>query len=204
MGITTVAVFSEADRNMPFVKEANQAIYIGESPPSESYLDINKIIIENQDFLMGFIKKRSWESQAVEDVFQSTIVEAIRSFKNFKGDSMPRTWLCGIAMNMIKVHAKKTNSSMVVSLDDLEENYISGFTGSAHGEDPCSCYEKEEWADVVLNAFNKLPDNMKITFNEVVNYGKTYEEVAVLLDVPVGTVRSRISRAREILRKSVK
>ena len=167
-------------------------------------LDINKIIVENKDFLMGFIKKRSWDSQAVEDIFQSTVLESIKSFKNFKGESAPSTWLCGIAMNMIRAHAKKYNSTKVMSLDDIDDYQFSPSLEEGFAEDPCTYCEKEEWSQHILSAFEKLPVNMRLTFNEVVNHGKTYEEVAMMLDVPVGTVRSRISRAREILKASVK
>lgn len=172
-------------------------------PDSVSNLDINQLVLENQDFLKRFIMKRTWDKQAVEDVFQSTMLELLKSYHTFQGDSLPRTWMCGVAMNMIKTHAKKSNSSKFSTLEDMEESSMVGVFSERDCEDPADLHERDEWMNQALSAFERLPNEMRITFNEVINNGKTYEEVANLLGVPVGTVRSRISRARDILRKSV-
>ena len=161
---------------------------------------IDQLIHEHGTFIKKFIVKRTWDPQSSDDIYQSTMLEAIKSFKNFRGDSHPRTWLCGIAFNIIRNHAKSLNMPLMESLDVLN-NCSSMTDNQTFGtEDPCKIYEREKTLEIIQHSFESLSADIKITFNEVINRGRSYEETANLLNLPIGTVRSRISRARDILK----
>lgn len=163
-------------------------------------LSIDELIETHGHFVMKFIKKRCWDIQSADDIFQSTMLEALKCFSKFRGDSHPRTWLCGIAYNMVRNHAKSFNSPSFESLDSLNNNeYITDHTNFGT-EDPFNIHLRDAQLDHLCTIFNTLPNDMKITFDEVVSNGKTYEQTAKILNLPIGTVRSRISRARDIFR----
>lgn len=163
-------------------------------------LSINSLIEEHGDFVFKFIRKRTWDGQNHEDIYQSTMVEALKSFKNFRGESHPRTWLCGIAFNMIRNHAKTMMGPIMESIeDDLSLQDYNEMT-TFGTEDPSDIYVRDCQLEKILHIFNELPHDMRITFEEVMSKGKSYEETAASLNLPIGTVRSRISRVREIFR----
>ena len=161
---------------------------------------IGSLIETHGHFVMKFIKKRCWNIQSADDIFQSTMLEAIRCFGKFRGESHPRTWLCGIAYNMIRNHAKSFNTPSFESLDSLHTNdYYADHTNYGT-EDPFNIHLRDAQLDHLCTIFDMLPDDMKTTFDEVVSNGRTYEQTAKILNLPIGTVRSRISRARDIFR----
>ena len=127
--------------------------------------------------------------------------EALKSFKNFRGDSKPRTWLCGIAYNVIRSYAKTLDSHNIESLDSCSNIDNVMYHNSFGTEDPCDIYSRDLQIDNIGRVFDGLPHDMRMTFDQVISQGKSYEETACALNLPIGTVRSRVSRAREIFRE---
>lgn len=160
---------------------------------------IEALVSEHGKFLKNFIAKRTWNEQDIEDIYQSTLVEAIKSFPKFRNESQPRTWLCGIAYNVIRNYARKLNLISCDSLDILESVDIEAME-SAGGEDPANIYDRESFLEKLQDVSSGLPAAVRQTFFMVTDSGKNYEQTAQLLGVPIGTVRSRVSRAREVLR----
>lgn len=171
-----------------------------EKSKKDGTLSIDSLIEIHGNFVMKFIKKRCWDIQSADDIFQSTMLEALKCFSKFRGESHPRTWLCGIAYNMIRNHAKSSNTPSFESLDNLHNNeYLTDNTNYGT-EDPFNIHLRDAQLDHLCTIFDGLPNDMKITFDEVVSNGRTYEQTAKILDLPIGTVRSRISRARDIFK----
>lgn len=166
----------------------------------QSLPSINTLLEEHGTFVFKFIRKRTWDQQSCEDIYQSTMVEALKCFKNFRGESQPRTWLCGIAYNMIRNYSKGLSNHTTESLEDCK-NIESYMDDSSFGtEDPSDIHWRNVQLEKIAKVFDELPKDMRITFEEVVSRGKSYEETALSLNLPIGTVRSRIARAREIFR----
>lgn len=163
-------------------------------------LSIDELIETHGHFVMKFIKKRCWDIQSADDIFQSTMLEALKCFNKFRGESHPRTWLCGIAYNMVRNHAKSFNTPSFESLDNLHNNEYLTDNTIFGTENPFNIHLRDAQLDHLCTIFDTLPNDMKITFDEVVSNGRTYEETAKKLNLPIGTVRSRISRARDIFR----
>ena len=128
------------------------------------------------------------------------MLEALKCFKNFRNESQPRTWLCGIAYNIIRNYSKNLACQNLESIDDLSNEEPTLQMNTFGTEDPSEVYSRNLEIENVSKIFDELPTEMRTTFDEVISRGRSYEETAQLLNLPIGTVRSRISRAREIFR----
>lgn len=134
-----------------------------------------------------------------QDVVQDSFIRAYKSLSGFRGDSQFYTWMYRIAVNTAKNHlsSKKRRPSFDVELDDAEN--IDGGIYIQNNDTPEHELLRDEIAQVVSKALEQLPDDIRqaITLREM--EGLSYEEIADVMNTPVGTVRSRIFRAREAI-----
>jgi RNA polymerase sigma-70 factor (ECF subfamily) len=134
-----------------------------------------------------------------QDVVQDSFIRAYKSLSGFRGDSQFYTWMYRIAVNTAKNHlaSKKRRPSFDVELDDAEN--IDGGIYIQNNDTPEHELLRDEIAQVVSKALQLLPDDIRqaITLREM--EGLSYEEIADVMNTPVGTVRSRIFRAREAI-----
>lgn len=165
-------------------------------------LNIELLVKEYGQFLKQFIYRKLWDKQNAEDIFQTVILEAIKSKHTFKAECHPKYWLMGIASNVIKNTARKS-SAVMCSIDDVDGQSILDDITLDGAEDPADAYERELFLDSLQKAFSTLPEDMKVVMIEVVNNGSSYMDAAKKLNIAIGTVRSRISRARELMRMRV-
>lgn len=136
----------------------------------------------------------------VPDVVQEAFIKAYRALPNFRGDSAFYTWLYRIAINTAKNHlVSQSRKSPANSIDAQEaEDY-----GASEWLNEYASPEREVLADelesVIHQAISDLPPDLReaITLREI--EGLSYEEIATVMDCPIGTVRSRIFRAREAI-----
>jgi RNA polymerase sigma-70 factor (ECF subfamily) len=145
----------------------------------------------------------------VEDIAQETFVRAYRALPNFRGEAQFYTWLYRIAVNSAKkalVELKRDplvfESSHAAGADE-DETYRP-MNDLSSDETPEMLLAAKEVAAVVNAALEQLPDDLRqaITLREI--EGLTYEEIAGMMNCPIGTVRSRIFRAREAISQRVK
>ncbi len=145
----------------------------------------------------------------VEDIAQETFVRAYRALPNFRGEAQFYTWLYRIAVNSAKkalVELKRDplifESSHALNADD-DETYRP-VNELSSDETPEMLLAAKEVAAVVNVALEQLPEELRqaITLREI--EGLTYEEIAGMMNCPIGTVRSRIFRAREAISQRVK
>ena len=135
-----------------------------------------------------------------QDVAQESFIRAYRAIGNFRGDSQFYTWLYRIAVNTAKNHlvaAKRRPPTSDVDAEDAE--HFSGASRMHDGDTPEHELLREEIARTVSDAVSQLPEELRqaITLREM--DGLSYEEIAETMACPVGTVRSRIFRAREAI-----
>jgi RNA polymerase sigma factor (sigma-70 family) len=162
-------------------------------------LDIEQLVKEHGQYIKQFIYRKLWDKQNAEDIYQTVILEAIRSQHTFKAECHPKYWLMGIASNIIKNMAKKLPPA-TCSLDDSEGINILDDLLECAAEDPAAAYERDQLLESLQTAFSSLPEDMKMVMVEVINNGNSYMDTAKKLNIAIGTVRSRISRARELMR----
>ncbi|TPG88478.1 sigma-70 family RNA polymerase sigma factor [Pseudomonas caspiana] len=145
-----------------------------------------------------FIKKRVMNLDDVEDILQATFLEALRNEHKFRYDSQPQTWLCGIALNLIRNHFRKLyKQPFQESWEDREEQEISD------GCDIGAQVDDHRQLARVVRAIGSLPTTMQQVLRVSLEMDGNYQDTASSLGVPIGTVRSRLSRARERLKRSV-
>jgi RNA polymerase sigma-70 factor (ECF subfamily) len=135
-----------------------------------------------------------------QDVTQEAFIKAYRGLKNFRGDSAFYTWLYRIAINTAKNHLvtrSRTISDTGIDAADAEQFESGG--ALRENASPDRVMATEEIARVVQDTINLLPEDLRtaITLREF--EGLSYEEIALAMECPIGTVRSRIFRAREAI-----
>lgn len=141
---------------------------------------------------------RDWSE--CQDVTQDTFIRAYRAIGNFRGDAQFYTWLHRIAVNTAKNHLAAHNRRPPT--EDIEIGDAELYDGGARLRDtdtPERELMRQEMELSVMRAVDALPEELRmaITLREV--DGLSYEEIAQRMDCPIGTVRSRIFRAREAI-----
>lgn len=164
----------------------------------------NLLVSRYQNKLSGLLT-RYIPANDIPDIVQESFIKAYRSIDSFRGESAFYTWLYRIAVNTAKNHltaqGRRPPSEDVLAED--AETYESG-TQLRSVETPENLMLSDELKHVVFDAINNLQDELKtaITLREI--EGMSYDEIAEVMNCPVGTVRSRIFRAREMIENTLK
>ncbi len=141
------------------------------------------------------------DSAEIEDVAQEAFIKAYRALPNFRGDSAFYTWLYRIAINTAKNHlvaqGRRVPTTTEAELEDAE-NYDDA-DQLRDVNTPDSMLLSKQVGEAVNRAIDRLPEDLRtaIVLREL--EGLSYEEIAESMDCPIGTVRSRIFRAREAI-----
>jgi RNA polymerase sigma-70 factor (ECF subfamily) len=142
----------------------------------------------------------------IEDVAQEAFIKAYRALPNFRGESAFYTWLYRIAINTAKNHlvaqGRRAPTQTETDIEDAE-NFDDG--DSLRTEDtPDRMLLSKQVAEAVNRAIEKLPEDLRtaIVLREL--EGLSYDEIAVSMNCPIGTVRSRIFRAREAVAEELR
>ena len=161
-----------------------------------SALDLEGLFKQHHHHLLRFVQRYVRNPEDAEDVVQNTFLEALRCADQFAGLSKPSTWLFGIALNLARNQVRRKCADLCEAMDEAElENIVD-----IHS-DPAAQVELREVASKVEECINSLPSNIRATFEAVFDQESTYEEAAENLKIPVGTVRSRVSRVRSTVRQ---
>ena len=158
------------------------------------------LVIKYQHRIIQLVNRYVKDPSEAQDVAQEAFIKAYRALGNFRGDSAFYTWLYRIAINTAKnylVSRSRRSSDYQVDIQDAEalENapQLQGM------ETPERLLLNQEIIDTIKTAIDKLPEEMRIAIMLREFEGMSYEEIAEAMDCPVGTVRSRIFRAREAI-----
>ena len=147
--------------------------------------------------LTAFVRKNMRSSSAVEDIVQQAFVEAYRCWHKFRGESKPETWLYGIALNIVRNNVTRSPEYRY-SFEDADEVY--DLQSDEGNSDPLTLVLRAEMMDRLKTAIDGLPSSMSTVVRMVVLDGFSYQDTAQELQIPIGTVRSRLSRARDTIR----
>jgi RNA polymerase sigma-70 factor (ECF subfamily) len=142
----------------------------------------------------------------VEDVTQEAFIKAYRALPSFRGDSAFYTWLYRIGINTAKNYLVAMGRRAPTSTD-VEAEEAEGLEGGELLRDintPESLLLTKEIGNTVNAAIESLPEELRSAIQLRELEGMSYEEIAKLMDCPIGTVRSRIFRAREAIAESLK
>ena len=146
------------------------------------------------------------DADEIEDVTQEAFVKAYRALASFRGDSAFYTWLYRIGINTAKNHLASTGRRVPTSTNyDSEE--AQAFDESDQLRDlntPENLLMSKQIAQTVNQSMDRLPEELRaaIMLREI--EGMSYEDIAKIMDCPIGTVRSRIFRAREAIAEQLR
>lgn len=167
------------------------------------------LVIKYQRRVQRLIGRMVRDVDLVEDIAQETFIRAYRALHQFRGDAQFYTWLYRIAVNTAKKFLLELKRDVTVSQTALERNDDEDETfrprnEQTSDESPESVLAAKEIGQAVTAALEALPDDLKqaITLREM--DGLSYEDIAEVMNCPIGTVRSRIFRAREAISDKVK
>jgi RNA polymerase sigma-70 factor (ECF subfamily) len=170
------------------------------------------LVVRYQRRVERLIGRMVRDSDLVEDIAQETFIRAYRALAQFRGDAQFYTWLYRIAVNTAKKQLLELKRDPLVYQSQMktgDDDETSGTerelnAGVADTETPEAVLASKEIAEAVNAAMEALPEELRnaITLREI--EGLSYEEIAQALDCPIGTVRSRIFRAREAISGRIK
>ncbi len=168
------------------------------------------LVLKYQRRIERLIGRMVRDTDLIEDIAQETFIRAYRALSQFRGEAQFYTWLYRIAVNTAKKALVDLKRDPVVSEsalrggndDDEETSGVENELTSA--ETPETVLAAKEIAATVNSAMEALPEELRqaVTLREI--EGLSYEEIAEVMNCPIGTVRSRIFRAREAISAKVK
>lgn len=162
------------------------------------------LVIKYQHKILSLVSRYVRDVGEVQDVTQEAFIKAYRALPKFRGDSQFYTWLYRIAINTAKNHLMaKGRRPPGSDIDVQDAEYFESATQLKDIESPESQLFGEELREIVNKALSQLPEDLRtaVTLREF--DGLSYEDIADVMDCPVGTVRSRIFRAREAIDKQL-
>ena len=170
------------------------------------------LFIKYRKKLERMISRMVRDEGAMQDVVQESFIKAWRAMAGFRGESQFYTWLYRIAINTAKKHlvATKRNpvvneSSLHAAGDDEEGGIPEGLLHSmGEADTPEAAYAAKEIAEAVNEALEALPEELRRALVLREMEGLSYEDISEAMDCPIGTVRSRIFRAREAISARIK
>lgn len=162
------------------------------------------LVLKYQHKILGLISRFVKDHAEAQDVAQEAFIKAYKALPNFRGDSAFYTWLYRIAVNTAKNHLVSRGRRPPGSdIDADEAQYFDGAEGLRSVESPENALFGEELREVVQDAVKNLPEDLRCALTLREFDGLSYEDIANVMDCPVGTVRSRIFRAREAVEKAI-
>lgn len=163
--------------------------------PLLSSADLERLVRDHGRRLRNFIRRRIGNAADVEDLVQDTCLEALRCIERYQGNSKPETWLFGIALNLVRGHYKQSRLR-----PGLEQAEFSTDIATEMAEDPRETLERQQEIRRLSRVMDRMPTASVAVLTLVFDDQLTYAEAASKLQIPIGTVRSRIARARVMLR----
>ncbi|GAA0820557.1 RNA polymerase sigma factor RpoE [Colwellia asteriadis] len=165
----------------------------------------NLLVSKYQHKVANLVSRYVKNNSDVPDIVQEAFIKAYRALPNFRGESAFYTWLYRIAVNCAKNHSValgRKPPSNDVDVDDAELYDDGG--ALRENASPENILLTSEIKQVIFNTMNALPEDLRLAINFREIEGLSYEEIATIMECPVGTVRSRIFRARDAIEKKIK
>ena len=162
------------------------------------------LVIKYQHRILGLVGSYVSDYQEVQDVAQEAFIKAFRAIEKFRGDSSFYTWLYRIAVNTAKNHLVSKGRKLPESdIDVNDADFLDSAASLRVVDTPERNLYRDEIERVIHDVIRRLPDELRTAVMLREFDGLSYDEIANVMDCPVGTVRSRIFRAREAIDKEV-
>lgn len=163
------------------------------------------LVLKYQYKVIGLIGRYVQDKHEVLDVAQDSFIKAYRAIDSFRGESAFYTWLYRIAVNTAKnylVSRSRRPPGSDVELDNDEA--FSSYDALLDSATPDAILNRNRLESAIHEAIRRLPEELRGALSLREFDGLSYEDIAQIMDCPVGTVRSRIFRAREAVEKQIR
>ncbi len=158
------------------------------------------LVLKYQYKLQAIVGRFIRDTDEVADVTQEAFIKAYRALAKFRGDSQFYTWLYRIAINTAKNHlVSKSRRPANTDIDVEDAEQFANNEKLIDDATPENSIMTDELAAIIKSALSALPEDLRTALTLREFEGMSYEDIAAIMDCPVGTVRSRIFRAREFL-----
>ena len=158
------------------------------------------LVVKYQDRLTYSVYKFCKDLELSQDITQEAFVKAFRNIDKFRGESSFYTWIYRIAINTAKNYFSNKSRGAETYNEDILDTALSDM--SLNSDNPETLLAAEEMKDAVNQAFQNLPDEIRSTLSLREYDGLSYEEIAKVQNCPIGTVRSRIFKGRELINET--
>lgn len=158
------------------------------------------LVLKYQNKIGNLVSRYVHDSHEAQDVTQEAFIKAYRGLANFRGDSAFYTWLYRIAINTAKNHLVTMGRKISdTGIDAAEAEQFESGSALREYTTPENQMLTDEIAGVIQKSLEELPEDLKtaITLREF--EGLSYDQIAEVMECPIGTIRSRIFRAREAI-----
>ncbi|RKX20982.1 MAG: RNA polymerase subunit sigma [Candidatus Zixiibacteriota bacterium] len=161
--------------------------------------------LPHMDALFRTALRMTKNDKDAEDLVQEAIVKAYRFWDKFEPGSNCRAWLFKIMTNIfINEYRSKSRSPVAVNVDEIDDNFLIGQLASdVNMEDPEKQLFAKVFDDDVKKAIENLPDDFRVVIILSFLEGFSYQEIAEIADLQLGTVKSRLHRGRKLLQKEL-
>ena len=163
------------------------------------------LVLRYQHKVSGLVGRFIRDQAEIEDVSQEAFIKAYRALPTFRGDSAFYTWLYRIAINTAKnyvISRSRRPPANDLEVEDAERSEIGNALREI--ENPERNLAMEKLKRAIEEAIEELPEDLRTAFTLREFSGLSYEDITEVMDCPVGTVRSRIFRAREAIDKKIR
>lgn len=165
----------------------------------------NLLVKKYQHKVSNLVSRYLKNPSDVPDIVQEAFIKAYRALPNFRGDSAFYTWLYRIAVNCAKNHMVASGRKPPGSDIEIEDAEIYDNGGALReNASPEKLILTREIKSMIFSTIEQLPEDLRTAINLRELEGLSYEEIAEIMECPVGTVRSRIFRARDAIDKKIK
>ena len=181
--------------------EANQDTELVRLAQAGDARAFEALVVKYQRRIARHVARYVRQAGDVEDVVQEAFIRAYRGLASFRGDSAFYSWLYRIATNAALNFIAREPEAVLLGDDAPEERADAFEPGVSDAEDPERSLMASQIADAVQRALARLQPELAEALMLYVVEGKPYAEIAGMLGIPIGTVRTRIFRAREFIAK---
>ena len=158
------------------------------------------LVLKYQQKVHSIVGRFVRDTDEVADVVQESFIKAYRAIPNFRGDSQFYTWLYRIAVNTAKNYlVSRSRRPPSSDIDVADAEYYSGSDYLKDLGSPENNLFRDELEAVIVKAIADLPEDLRTALTLREYEGLSYEGISEIMDCPVGTIRSRIFRAREAI-----
>jgi RNA polymerase sigma-70 factor (ECF subfamily) len=162
------------------------------------------LVLKYQQKVINLVMRYVHDPHIAMDISQESFIKAYRGLKNFRGDSAFYTWLYRISINTAKNHLVSRSRRMPD--DDIDAQEAEQYEGGGKLREmstPENEMMTQEIHSTITTAIEALPDDLRIAITLRELEGLSYEEISDVMECPIGTVRSRIFRARDAIEKEL-